>query len=69
MENASKMDNIKRVKLPFCAYDPDHAHPADSPCDNCGIWLCTGCGWKISDKKLCNDCYKKLNEYGARLKH
>jgi hypothetical protein len=69
MENVNIKENIIRNKIPYCAYDPDHAHPADSPCDNCGIWLCTSCGWLVFDEKYCNDCYKRLVDYGQRSQH
>lgn len=46
--------------LAHCIYGDNDA---DSVCEDCLAPLCSGCGFKVTNKQYCNDCYeKKHNE-------
>jgi len=43
-----------------CAYD--ERTKATATCANCGLPLCSSCGYIVGEDRFCNDCYPKMQE-------
>jgi len=43
-----------------CAYDKSYEAKATAECANCGLPLCSSCGYIVGEDRLCNDCYRSF---------